>query len=173
MKLLKRLFFISLVILSCLSLAGCGAKEVSSAVITRDDERIGGSLSFVYDSHEKAVYIGGEGEFIQYYEKSLERNWKEGNRVGLKITAPKEVTDISKTTLEMNGVTFADLGAKVNGEAQNFFNIYPTITETTREIKFKVSWDEETKAQEYKVIIVEGTKLLNKDGTESVEIKEK
>ena len=65
MKLLKRLFSISLIILSCLSLAGCGAKEVSSAVITREDERIGGSLSFVYDSHEKAVYIGGEGEFIQ------------------------------------------------------------------------------------------------------------
>ncbi len=157
----------------CFSLYGCGGKQVSSANILRDDERTGGSLSFVYDDKNRTITFGGEGEYIQYYEKSIEKNLTEGNRLGLKVIAPKEIKDLSKTTVEMNGVTFADIAVKINGESQDFFNIYPLVNENTKTIKFTILWDEQVEKQEYTIIIKDGTKLLNKDGTESVEIEEK
>ena len=156
--------FICLVlILLTFSLASCGGKEVSSATISRDDEFVGGNLSFVYDEHSRTIYIGGEGEFIQYYDKDLTRNWEEGNRIGFKITAPSEVENLKKTTLEMNGMTFTDMFVKIDGQQQDFFNIYPLVTEDTKEIVFKITWEENIATQTYTIKIVEGTALLDSD----------
>lgn len=153
-----------LLIFMAISFAGCGGKEVSSAKISRDDEMTGGSLSFIYDENSRTIFVGGEGEFIQYYEKDLSKGWESGNRIGLKIEAPSEVENLKKTTLEMNGVTFTDMFVKIDGQQQNFFNIYPVVTETTNEIVFKITWEEEIATQTYTIKIVEGTALLDNEG---------
>lgn len=156
--------FLFVLIFSMIFLASCGGKEISSAYITRDEEFVGGNLSFVYDEKLREIYVGGEGEFIQHYDADLSKNWTEGNRIGLKVESPSEIKNFEKATLEMNGVTFVDMFVKINGQRQNFFNIYPIVTPKTKEIVFKITWDETIEPQTYKIKIVEGTKLLDKEG---------
>ncbi len=158
-----RCLVVFLILCSILSFSGCG-KEVSSAKITRDDEFVGGNLTFVYDEKLREISVGGEGEFIQFYDKDLARNWEAGNRIGLKIIAPKEIDDHAKTTIEIDGVTFVDMFVKIDGQRQDFFNIYPIVTEKTKEINFKICWNESVNAQNYKIKIMSGTKLLDQSG---------
>ncbi len=156
-----KVFVCCLFLFLIFTLCGCGS-EIASAIITRDDEMTGGSLSFVYESVSRSIYIGGEGEFIQYYEKDLNKNLEAGNRIGLKIQAPNEVEDLGKTVLEIGGVTFTDMFVEIDGQEQNFFNIYPLVTKETKEIPFKITWQDNT--QTYTLKIVDGTKLLSSDG---------
>lgn len=161
-----KIFVISLCLFSSLAFFGCGDKELPSAYITRDDARTGGSLSFVYDKNMRTIHIGGEGEVVQFSSGDVGKGISEGTRVGLKVTAPDENLDVENATLEMNGVNYAsgDFLESVNGQKQRFFNIYPVVGKTDKEIKFSVTWADGTKKQEYKIIIVDGTKFLNKNG---------
>lgn len=146
--------------------SGCGDKELPSAKITRDDARTGGSLSFVYDQKERVVYVGGEDEVVQYSAEDQEKNLGEGCRVGLKVTAPDVELDVSNATLEMNGINYSagDFLEVINGQKQRFFNIYPIVSQEDKEIKFVVCWQEGTKEQEYKIVVVDGTKFMDKEG---------
>lgn len=161
-----KILFVFVCLFATLALAGCGDVELESATITRDDARTGGSLSFVYDSKERTIHIGGEGEVVQYSSADESKGISEGCRVGLKVTAPDESLDISDATLEMNGVKYAsgDFLETVNGQKQRFFNIYPLVSEDDMQVNFIVKWADGTAKQEYKVIIVEGTSFADKDG---------
>lgn len=145
---------------------GCGKTELESAKITRDDERVGGSLSFVYDPKVRKIYIGGEDEVVQFSSTNELRGLSEGNRIGLKVSAPNEKLDLSNATLEMNGINYPSGGflESINGQKQRFFNIYPLVTKENKTICFKVTWQEKSKEQEYKVVVVDGTKFMDKDG---------
>lgn len=149
----------------CLLLTGCGEKEISAAKIVRDDARVGGTLSFVYDSADKTVYVGGDGEVVQYFSGDESNGIDEGNRVGLKVIAPNENIDINEATLQMNGNTYAagEFLESVDGQKQRYFNIYPLVGEKQREVKFSVKWSDGVKEQEYKLVVLSGTKFMEKE----------
>jgi len=148
------------------TLNGCGLREVGSAKITRDDARTGGSLSFVYDKKERIVYVGGDNDVIQFSSADEIKNLQAGNRVGLKVSAPDDVTDVKNATLEMNGVSYAsgNFLESVNGEKQRFFIIQPIFSEEVDKVKFVITWEEGTRKQEYQIQIVEGTRFIDIDG---------
>lgn len=161
-----------LVVLLCLMMIfpfisfGCGSKELDSASIVRDDLRTGGSLSFVYDKNQRVAYVGGEDEVVQFSEADESKGFSEGCRIGLKVTAPDENLDLETATLEMNGVNYSsgNFLETINGQKQRFFNLYPLVSKEDDEIKFSVTWQDGTKQQDYKIIIVSGTKYMQKDG---------
>jgi len=157
------LFVCLITTLTCL---GCGSKELPSALIVRDEARTGGSISFVFNQEQRTVYVGGKNEIIQYSSKDESRNLEEGWRIGLKVIAPNESLDVSDATLKMNGLNYSagDFLENINGQKQRFFYLFPFVSEENREVKFAVTWQNGTKEQEYKVVIVKGTKFLNKDG---------
>ncbi len=162
-----------LVVLLCLMMIfpfisfGCGSKELDSASIVRDDLRTGGSLSFVYDKSQRVVYVGGEDEVVQFSEADESKGLSEGCRIGLKVTAPDENLDLETATLEMNGVNYSSRNflETINGQKQRFFNLYPLVSKEDDEIKFSVTWQDGTKQQDYKIIMVSGTKYMQKDGS--------
>ncbi len=165
MKMLKVVLI--MLCLSCAVLAsGCGDKQLPSAKITRDEARVGGSLSFVFDQNDGVVYVGGKDEYLSYTTGDESKGYAEGNRVGLKVTAPDVELDLENAVLEMNDVTYSagDFLESVNGENQRFFYIYPSFDKKNNEVSFSITWQEGTKAQEYRVIVVEGTKFLNQNG---------
>ncbi|MBE7075749.1 MAG: hypothetical protein E7375_01605 [Clostridiales bacterium] len=163
---MKNFMSLLLCLMLVLTISGCGSKELSSATISRDDARVGGSLSFVYDKENKKIFVGGEGEVVQFSSADESKNLSEGTRVGLKIVAPSEVTNVGTTTLEMNGVNYSsgDFLESVNGEKQNFFYLYPLVSKEDNEVKFTICWQDGTKKQEYKLVVIEGTKFMEKDG---------
>ena len=146
---------------------GCNDKNLDSATITRDDARTGGSLSFVYNKDDRVVYVGGVDEVVQFSSADESRNLTEGCRVGFKVSAPEEEVDVSNAVLEMNGVNYSsgEFLESQNGQKLRFFNIYPLFSKEDRRAKFKITWQEGTKAQEYKIEVIEGTKFMTKDGT--------
>lgn len=146
---------------------GCGSKELESASIVRDDARTGGSLSFVYDKSQRIVYIGGEDEVVQYSEADETKDLSEGCRIGLKITAPNESLDLSTATLEMNGINYSsgNFLESINGQKQRFFNIYPIVSQEDDTVNFSITWQDGTKKQEYKIVVVSGTKFMQKNGS--------
>ena len=145
---------------------GCGKKEVGSAKITRDDARVGGTLSFVYNEDKREVRIGGDGEVVQYSLANEALGFDEGCRVGLKFTAPDDKIDLSTASLKMNDVRYSmgNFLERINDEPQRFFTIYPKFSKDDREMKICVSWGDKVKKQEYKVIIEKGTMFMDKDG---------
>lgn len=159
------LIFIT-IFLSLFSLCGCGDKDLPSAKITRDDLRTGGSLSFVYDSDQREIFVGGEDEVVQYSSADESKGLEAGCRVGLKVTAPDETLDLTNATLEMNGINYSagTFLESVNGQLQRFFNIYPLVSKDNITIKFSVVWQDGTKEQNYTLKIVDGTKFMDKDG---------
>lgn len=161
-----KIFIIVLCVTATLTCFGCGAKKLDSAKIVRDEARTGGSLSFVYDKNQRKVYVGGEDEVFQYSFEDLSRGLSEGCRFGIKVTAPDEMLDLEKATLEINGVNYSsgDFLEKINGEKQRFFNFYPLFSKDNMKLKFAVIWQDGTKKQEYKIIVVDGTRFMNKNG---------
>lgn len=157
-------FLCLFLILSAFLLTGCGGKEISSARITRDDARTGGSLSFVYDKSAREIYIGGEGEVIEYCLADLSRNLSAGNRIGLKIYTPTELENSTNVVLEMNGVTYSSFLETIDGQIQNYAVIYPSLSPDTKESIFKITWDKDIEPQTYKIRIVAGTKFLDENG---------
>ena len=163
MKKVKIFVFLSIFVFVFVGF-GCGAKEISSANIFRDDARVGGSLSFVYDKNDRKIYVGGQGEAVQYSQGN--EIFDAGTRVGLKVVAPDVGLDLSSAKLEMNGIGYSaeEFLEKVNGSFQRYFLIYPLVSKQTPKVKFSVVWAEGTKEQTYVLEIVEGTKFLNEDG---------
>ncbi len=166
MKRKIKIFLLMSLILTTVFSFGCGGRELESASITRDDARTGGSLSFVYNKDTRKIYVGGEGEVIQYSSANDALGFEEGCRVGLKITAPDEELDLSTATLEMNDIKYSmgNFLEKINDKPQRFFNIYPAVSKQDDTVEFSITWQEKTKEQKYKLIIASGTKFMNKDG---------
>lgn len=150
-----------ILVLCVLVLCGCEEK-MSSASITRDEAKTGGSLSFVYDMHDRTIYIGGEGEFVQYTAENISKGIESGNVIGLKIEAPNEVENVSETVVEMNGKVYKDLAVEINGNEQRFFYFYPDLQ--SEDLTFSIDWNERLKGQNYKLVLVKGTKFLDENG---------
>ncbi len=145
---------------------GCGKKEAESAKITRDDARVGGSLSFVYNKDKREILVGGDGEVIQYSLANDTLGFDSGCRIGLKIAAPDDKLDLSTATLKINDVRYSmgDFLEKINDEPQRFFTIFPEVSKEDDKVEFSICWSNKTKRQDYKLIIEKGTKFMDKDG---------
>lgn len=161
-----RILIVFLCLCGVFAMAGCGDKEVGSAKITRDDARVGGSLSFVYDQKEGLVTVGGKDEVVQYYAADEIKKLDAGCRIGLKVTAPDENLNIENAVLEMNGVVYSsgEFLENVDGQKQRFFNIYPVVSKEVPSVSFSIKWQDGTKKQTYKMVVENGTKFLNKNG---------
>ena len=161
MKILRNISVV-ICLFAVLFCSGCGEKELPSANIFRDDARTGGSLSFVYDKESRVVYIGGEGEFIQYSSADEELGLSAGNRVGFKVVAPDEKLDLNSSMLEMNKVVYSggSFLESENGEKQRFFIIKPLFSPEAKEVSFKITWQDGAKEQTYKIVVKDGTKFL-------------
>lgn len=157
-------YLICFLLLITLFASGCGAESYPSAIITRDEANTGGNLSFVYDSHSREIYFGGEGEYIQFYSANEASGLKEGYRVGIKVTAPDAVTTTEDAMLEFNDATYNDFLEKVEGQEQNYFYLYPTFSVEARETNFKITWNKNAKPQIYKIILNEKTNFLKGEG---------
>lgn len=161
-----RILIVFLCLCGVIAMVGCGDKEVDSAKITRDDARVGGSLSFVYDQKERLVTVGGKDEVVQYYAADEIRKLDAGCRIGLKVTAPDENLNVENAVLEMNGVVYSsgEFLENVDGQKQRFFNIYPVVSKEVPSVSFSIKWQDGTKKQTYKMVVENGTKFLNKNG---------
>ena len=159
---MKKVLLIFLILLSIVSTA-CGTKIYSSATITRDEANTGGDISFIYDEHTKNIYFGGEGEYIQFYSANEVSGLDAGYRVGIKVIAPSEVKNLDDTVLEVNGTSYTDFLEKIEGQEQNYFYIYPTFSEDSRETNFKITWNKNAKPQSYKIILNEKTNFLKSE----------
>ncbi|HIT62358.1 MAG TPA: hypothetical protein IAC38_02770 [Candidatus Caccovivens faecavium] len=159
---MKKVLLIFLILLNIVSTA-CGTKIYSSATITRDEANTGGDISFIYDEHTKNIYFGGEGEYLQYYSADEVKGLDAGYRVGIKVIAPSEVKNLEDAVLEINGNKYNDFFEKIESQPQNYFYIYPTFSEKTKEIKFKITWTQMSKPQKYKVVLNEKTKFLKSE----------
>ena len=131
----------------------------------RDDARVGGSLSFVYDQKERLVTVGGKDEVVQYYDADEIKKLDAGCRIGLKVTAPDENLNVENAVLEMNGVVYSsgEFLENVDGQKQRFFNIYPVVSKEVPSVSFSIKWQDGTKKQTYKMVVENGTKFLNKN----------
>lgn len=159
-------FAILMFLISIFCITGCSNKELPSAAITRDDARTGGSLSFVYDKADRVIYLGGQGEIVQFSSSNESLGLDEGNRVGLKVVAPNENLDLESSLLEMNGVSYSsgEFLETANGQKQRFFNIYPLVSKDDEKIVFSITWQEGTKTQKYEIKIIDGTKFMDNEG---------
>ncbi len=163
MKKLLCLIFLCLALI----LTGCN-QTLPLANCTRDSENIGGSISFKYNKSTGEIFIGGENEQIQYYEKNIARGWQEGgNRIGLKFVAPSMVKEYETGSISIQGKTISsgDFYQEVNGQKTGEAIIYPLIKNIEEVIEIKITWQDGSEEQVYKVIIKEGTQLMQQKNT--------
>ncbi len=154
-----KLLLISLLIFP-LILSGCGKTELNYSIIERDEQHIGGDLSFEYDSDSHIATFGGEGEVVEFYDIDIARGFKEkGNRIGIKITAPKQIKDYESGIAKI-GNQKIEVGAiykQVNSNKVSEAVFYPLVDENNRKIELKITWENNTAEQTYLIIIKEGT----------------
>ena len=83
------LALLSLMLVAC----GCSKNMEPYATVTRTPDNTGGAnLSFSYNTDTHTAWFGGEGETIDYYAENVGIGRSAGNRVGITITAPEEIT---------------------------------------------------------------------------------
>ena len=157
MKFLKVAFILILPIIFC---TGCN-NSLPLAKVSRDSELTGGNLSF--SVIENKIYFGGEGEFVQFYEANIAKGWEvSGNRVGIVLTAPAGVNEFDTGTLTMQGKTISSgvFYSTVNGEKIGKVALYPLVSSDEREVEIKITWQDGTAEQSYKVIINDKTNFM-------------
>lgn len=167
---MKKIAFFSLIILLIFPLCACKKQEVNYQKIVRDDYSTGGDLSFAYDEISHTAYFGGEGEYIQYYDSSIIKNWQEeGNRIGFKIPVPKTLDNYLSAKATCNGKDYE------NGEFYNFVNgkpvfaeFYPLVKSGQERFELNITWQNSIKPQKYFIVIKNGTKLIEKTSNETV-----
>lgn len=144
------------------SFYGCG-KQLSYGDVVRDSALIGGALSFIYDKQTHTATFGGQGEVVAYYIGDEELGVKSGNRIGVKIYAPDEITDYSKAKLDFEGMqyTSGSFMSKVYDQTQNYFVLKPLVSEDVTSLEIRVTWTPDSETQTYIIKVEKGTKFAN------------
>ncbi len=158
----KLLPILTLALCLCVLLSGCG-KTLTYGILERDSALTGGNLSFVYDENTHTATFGGEGEVVAYYPAELELGRSAGNRIGVKIYAPSEITDYSKAKLNFEGSEYVggSFMTMVYDQVQNYFVLTPIVSENHRELKVYVTWLQDSEQQTYTIKIADGTKFAS------------
>lgn len=152
------LALLSIVLVAC----GCNKDTTAYATITRTPDNTGGiDVSFSYDSENHIALFGGEGETIAYYTEDTAIGRVAGNRVGITITAPEEITsyDGFKLTIYEDKVYegLNDKGLPKAFDGENYMYIYPLVSEEQKEVDIKIKWNNEVDEQTYTVKVKDGT----------------
>lgn len=154
------IFLLMILILTAFLSVGCSDRELDYAQIQREDENIGGDLSFEYDSQAHIAFFGGQGEVVSYYDEDIARGFKEaGNRIGIKLYAPKGIDDYQSGQAKLGneelngGMFYTTVNQNYTGEAV----FYPKVDENNTKIEIKIIWQAGTKEQRYMIVIREGT----------------
>lgn len=158
----KLLSIIALGLFVSLLMTGCG-KTLTYGILERDSALTGGNLSFVYDENTHTATFGGEGEVVAYYTAEPELGRSAGNRIGVKIYAPSEVSDYSKAKLNFEGSEYVggSFMTMVYDQVQNYFVLTPIVSENHRELKVYVTWLQDSEQQTYTIKIADGTKFAS------------
>ena len=158
----KLLPILTLALCLCVLLSGCG-KTLTYGILERDSALTGGNLSFVYDENTHTATFGCEGEVVAYYPAELELGRSAGNRIGVKIYAPSEITDYSKAKLNFEGSEYVggSFMTMVYDQVQNYFVLTPIVSENHRELKVYVTWLQDSEQQTYTIKIADGTKFAS------------
>ena len=96
-----------------------------------------------------AIFTGN----IPYLTEDLVHGVPAGNRIGVKVTAPEAVTDISNATLFIDGVE------KFSFMTGRYFVSYFNATSTDQIFEIKIQWAPNTVAETYNVVIADATLL--------------
>ncbi len=145
-----------------LTLVACGKNAVAYGTITRTPDLTGGSgLSYSYNETTHIASFGGASETVAYYPEDLSIGRSAGNRVGITITAPSEITSYEGFKLTIYEDTVYE-GLNTNGipnafDGDNYMYIYPLVSDTQREVSIKIQWNSDVEEQMYKVVILEDT----------------
>ncbi len=149
-----------------LSLIACGNNNMQYGTVTRTPDLTGGAnLSYCYDEKTHTAWFGGENETVAYYNEDLSVNRTAGNRVGVTITAPKDVNNFEgfKLTIYDNkvyeGLNSSGIPNAFDGE--NYMYIYPLVSESQKSVTIKIKWNNEMDEQTYMVKIKDGTTFAN------------
>ena len=157
------LLFTIFMILPLLML-GCGEKNLEYSLVQRDEQNIGGNLTFEYDNVTHVASFGGEGEIVEYYDYDIVRGFnRAGNRVGIKLTAPSSVKDFNTGSAILNKekIVGGNFYRQVNNEKVGEAVFYPLVDENNRKIELKITWEDGTAEQTYIILIRKGTKFAN------------
>ena len=162
MKTLKSVVALIL-IMTCVFLCGCDKKSFSQPILSRDNYNTGGNLTFVYDSQAQVAYFGGEGEVVQYYQEDIAKGWTEkGCRVGVSMLLPKELKDYKSATAKINNKELKSNDFIVEIDENTVIaQFQPLVSEEKRIIEIEVTWADNSQAQEYKIVIKDGTLFMN------------
>lgn len=150
------------IFLCVLMLCGCGSKTLESANVEPVADLTNGGVKIEYNKDLKEIYVGGEGEVLNYFEPDIALGVdKPGWRVGLKFTAAAEVTEYETGIMTMQGKTISagQFYRNVNGQKSRDMIVYPVFSEEEREIEIKVIWQDGTKEQTYKVKVLPHTQF--------------
>lgn len=150
-----------------LTLVACGNNNnMKYGTVTRTPDLTGGAdLSYSYDENTHTAWVGGENETIAYYAEDLSINRTAGNRVGVTITAPDDVTSFEgfKLTIYDDKVYegLDESGKPTAFDGDNFMYIYPLVSSTQKSVSIKIKWNKDMEEQTYMVKIKDGTNFAN------------
>lgn len=162
MKKSRLLVVFSLIMCAVTLFSGCGSREFSSAKVESVGGLIGGGTKLEYNKDLKEIYVGGEGEKLAYFEQDIASGIERpGYYVGLMFTAPQEVDEFETGVLSFQGKTISAgrFYKMVNGQKTREFVVYPEFTEEKREVDIKITWQDGSKEQSYKVIVLPQTQF--------------
>ncbi len=163
MKKLK-VFVIFFVLVVSLFMPACGKQTLNQPALQRDNQHIGGNLSFEYDNQTHTAYFGGEGQYIEFYDIDIARDFqKKGNRIGIKVTAPLEVDDFDTgiATAGDEKIEGGEFYSQVDGKKTREAVFYPIIKKDQRVVNLNIVWQDGIKEQCYKIVIKDGTKFVD------------
>lgn len=162
MKYLK-FTLISFLIFICIFMIGCDKKSFLQSPLTRDNYNTGGNLTFLYDELSHVAYFGGEGEVVQFYQEDIAKGWREkGCRVGVSLLVPNQLNGCKSATAKINGeeINSNDFIVEVD-EQTTIAQFQPIVSQQTQIIEIKITWEENTQSQTYKIIIKDGTIFMD------------
>lgn len=121
--------------------------DLSSTVFVAEDKIPKGTISWDpgYTGGVEPVVDGDEITFdgeIEWYGADVSLGRVEGNRVGVKITAPEEYTadDLNNATFTYNGTTYEWLEVTDDIVDGRYVYVYPIVSNDNKEIEIVISW---------------------------------
>lgn len=156
--------FVLMILLLPLLLYGCNTKSFDYQNVQRDNYNTGGNLTFVYDEISHTAYFGGEGEIVQFYTQDVAKGWKdEGCRIGVKILVPNEVDDFKSGNVIVGDekLNLEEVVLQVD-DSVNYAVFQPIVSQQTRRLEIKITWQEGYQQQIYHIVIQDETIFMNK-----------
>lgn len=162
---IRKFLLLLVVTMSIFTFCGCQDKLIPQSVLTQDNYKTGGNLTFVYDEYSHTAFFGGEGEVIQYYSEDITKGWTaEGCRIGVMLAVPKEVDEYKSGSATLNGEKLSPNDYMITLDNQTYYALFqPIVSKDKPEIDLKITWQDGTMEQTYKIIIKEGTIFMDKN----------